>query len=424
MKKLTRILSLVLVAVCALMLAACGKTEAPTTTKAPAATTTKPATQAPATTTKPATQAPATTTVAPTTAAPTTTAPVEYYENGLLKGDFENLVQPMKNLTNAFVANWANFSAGSAEIIIETDGNHAIKLLPATSGGAATITGEFGPGVCQAGTLKVSAKVKRSAGFDGNIVFGAWDNSVWTPGYQVQFDLSAVTLSETEWTTITYEYTVTEATTNGWVNFDFGYICGEQSDNNYILVDDITVLVKGTDDEWTKADTCNNNGFEGFDSELILNVNGWKAGSFIYVEADSLENELPMIDGNTVLKVYGTNQKTVKFNLAAGTALALPGDYRVTMKVKLGADATNVSRIAFLFFGAPNPALSTDEAVEFDLTNLTADGWATIDAYFTVTERTTSAWVNMFFMVDLNNDVIQSANNFIYIDDVQICQAK
>lgn len=74
--------------------------------------------------------------------------------------------------------------------------------------------------------------------------------------------------------------------------------------------------------------------------------------------------------------------------------------------------------------GAPNPALSTDEAVEFNLTNLTADGWATIDAYFTVTERTTSAWVNMFFMVDLNNDVIQSTNNFIYIDDVEICQAK
>lgn len=61
MKKITKILSLFFVAAIALVLAACGKTEAPNTTKAPATTTAQPATTtaAPANTT---TQAPAVTT--------------------------------------------------------------------------------------------------------------------------------------------------------------------------------------------------------------------------------------------------------------------------------------------------------------------------------------------------------------------------
>ncbi len=64
MKKITKIFSLFCVVGLALMLAACGnKTDAPSTTVAPATTTAKPQTQAPATTTtKPATQAPVTTT--------------------------------------------------------------------------------------------------------------------------------------------------------------------------------------------------------------------------------------------------------------------------------------------------------------------------------------------------------------------------
>lgn len=419
MKKTTKILSFALLAVCAFMLAACGKTQAPTpTTKAPVATTTKAPTQAPTTTT----QAPATTTVAPTTV-----KPVEYYENGLLKGDFENLVTPRKNLTSTdgFIANWGNFTEGIAEIVVEADGNHAIKLQPKSDEKPdAIITGEFGPGVVQAGEYKVQASVKVSSAFAGSIVYGAFKGSdPWVPGWKTPIDLTSYELSADTWTTIEANYTLAEGYEAAWVNFDFGYVTTAAGDNSYILVDNITVLKKGEGDTWTKADTNTNNGFEGFDKELILDVSGWKAGSFIYVEADSLENSLPQIEGNTVMKIYGTNQKTVKFNLAAGGAIVLPGDYKVTMKVKLGSAATNVSSISFLFFGDPRPVLET-EATSFDLTNLTQDGWATIDAYFTVTERTTSAWVNMYFMVELNNDTIQSTENYILIDDVQICQAK
>ena len=420
MKKLTKILSFALLAVSAFMLAACGaKTEAPAT-KAPVATTTK----APVVTTK----APVVTTKAPTTVAPTTTVkPVEYYENALLKGDFENLVTPRKNLTSTdgFIANWGNFTDGIAEIVVEADGNHAIKLQPKSDEKTdAIITGEFGPGVVQAGEYKVQASVKVGSAFAGSIVYGAFKGSdPWVPGWKTPIDLTSYELSTDTWTTIEANYTLTEGYEAAWVNFDFGYVTTAAGDNSYILVDNITVLKKGEGDTWTKADTNTNNGFEGFDKELILDVSGWKAGSFIYVEGDSLENSLPQIEGNTVMKIYGTNQKTVKFNLAAGGTIVLPDDYKVTMKVKLGEAATNVSRIEFLFFGDPRPVLET-EATQFDLTNLTDDGWATIDAYFTVTERTTSAWVNMYFMVDLNNDEIQSTDNYILIDDVEICQAK
>ena len=174
MKKLTRILSLVVVAVIALVLAGCGKTTAkpaPATTAAPAGTTKAPAgtTAAPVTTTA----APSTTTQAQQT---TTAKPVEYYENGLLKGNFENLAPKIQNLSNSFVANWANFSGGSAEIVTEGDGNHAIKLVPGASKQVA-ITGEFGPGMIQVGHFKVQARIKKGADFAGNIVFGGWDNS-------------------------------------------------------------------------------------------------------------------------------------------------------------------------------------------------------------------------------------------------------
>ena len=415
MKKLTKILSFALLAVSAFMLAACGaKTEAPvaTTTKAPVATTTK---------------APVVTTKAPTTVAPTTTVkPVEYYENGLLKGDFENLVQPVKALGD-WVAGWGNFSAGLVEVVTETDGNHALKLQPKTDGGEAAACGAFGPGVVKVGTFKVQVKVKAASGFDGSIVYGGWDSKVWTPSWPLaQFDLTGKTLSADEWTQLEATYDVAEDTTNGWVNFDIRYACTTAGDDNYILIDDVTVLKKGEDDTWTKADTNANNDFEAFDAELILNVaNTWKAGNFVWVEEGSIENEFLTLDGNTVLKIYGTNQKTVKFDLGVNSAVVLPGDYRATMKVKLGAQATNVSSISFRLFGAPNPVLSAgEEFIQFNLTNLTADGWATIDAYFTVNESVTSNWVNMYFMVDLNNDEIQSTDNYILIDDVEICQAK
>ena len=84
MKKTFNLFALFVVLGLAFVLVGCGKTEAPTTTKAPATTTTQPATQAPTTTQKPATQAPGTT-AAPvtTTQAPvtqpqvTTTAPIQ-----------------------------------------------------------------------------------------------------------------------------------------------------------------------------------------------------------------------------------------------------------------------------------------------------------------------------------------------------------
>ena len=414
MKKLTRILSLVVVAVIALVLAGCGKTTAkpePQTTQKPAPTTTA---------------APRTTQAQQTTQAQTTTVkPVEYYENGLLKGNFENLAPKIQNLSNKFVANWANFSAGSAEIVTEGDGNHAIKLVPGANKEVA-ITGEFGPGMIQVGHFKVQARIKKGADFAGSIVFGGFDNSNWVPGYQVPFDLTEVELSETEWTLITAEYDVETATTNPWVNFDFGYNTTAEtvSDNNFILVDDVTVLKKGEDDAYTKADTCANNSFEFFDAELILNVGGWKANSFIFVEGDSLENEILSLDGNTVLKVYGSAQDVVKFDLAAGTAIVLPGNYRVSMKVKAGS-ACGLDGISFLFFGDPRPALSVGEdPVAFDIKGVNADGWTTVYAYFTVSERVTSAWVNMYFMVKLNNAEAQSADNYILIDDVEICQEK
>ena len=407
MRKLTKILSLVFVFMLSLVLAACGSN------------TTANKTQNPSQPTQPSQPATSATTA-------TTAKPVEYYENALLKGDFEDLVQPVKNLTGAWVAGWGNWSGAIVEVVTETDGNHALKLRSGADGGAAKATAEMGTGVYQEGHFKVQMDVKKGPAFDGEIVFGLWDDHNWLPGWPLAtFDLTGVTLSETEWTTISLEYDCAQATSNGWVNADVGYVNVAASENNYLLIDNFTVLKRQDDGSYAKADRNFNNNCEAFDSELILNVSGWKAGSFIWVEADSLENEFLTLNGNTVLKVYGTNQKDVKFDLAAGGAVVLPGDYKVTMKVKLGSAATNVSSIKFQFYGDPRPVLPEgEELTSFNLSNLSGDGWVTVEAYFTLKSRVTSAWVNMWFDVTLNNDTIQSADNYILIDDVEILQAK
>ena len=408
MRKLTKILSLAFVFALSLMLAACG-----TRTEAPTQKPTQPPTQ----------QTQKSTTTTQTT---TTATPVEYWENALLKGNFEDLVQPVKNLTGSWVAGWGNWSGAIVEVVTESDGNHALKLRSGADEGAAKATAEMGTGVYKEGHFKVQMDVKKGPEFDGDIVFGLWDNANWLPGWPLaKFDLTNVTLSETQWTTISLEYDCQAATSNSWVNADVGYVNVHASENNYLLIDNFTVLKRQEDGSYAKADINFNNNCEAFDAELILNVSGWKAGSFIWVEADSLENELLTLDGNTVLKVYGTEQKSVKFDLAAGGAIVLPGDYKVTMKVKLGSAASNVSSINFKLYGSPNPVLPEGkEVTNFDLSKLSADGWATIDAYFTLESRVTSAWVNMWIEVVLNNDTIKSTDNYILIDDVEILQAK
>ena len=333
-----------------------------------------------------------------------------------IKGtDFEGFNQGV-SLSNTWAADFANYS--DSTVLVLNDGTNSFgKLLPTTNGGSSIITHSANTAILEAGTYIFSMDIKLGSAVDGTLSFGIWDDVAWFPGWpKVIIDSSSA--NQDEWTTITYEFTRIEDSTGVFANVDIEYTCVVSDENNYVLIDNIMFINKETSEN---VNTGNNNTFELFFQPLdtLLSTSGWKlglAGDTIYVGYD-LENCLIVIDDNTVFKAY-TSSENSSIDFAGNIAIGQAGLYKMSIKVMLGEDATNVDNIGFRFYSDVN--LGTGDFVFEGLDKLSSEEWVTLELYFNIAETSRPSYININFWFFTHNDEIESLNNYILLDDVAV----
>ncbi len=325
-------------------------------------------------------------------------------------------------VTNTWVENYYHNINETGRVWIISDGvNSYTKLLPTADAGTATITKACSTDILKAGTYQISMDVKLGSAFDGELLFGLWDGVAWSPAWPlVEIDTSSANAEG--WTTVTYEYTLSENKTGTFANLDIAYYCAAASEDNYILIDNIQVISTLTD---SNADTKGYGDFEGIITSLegLLSTEGWKQdgtnSNVIYVSSASLENELVIDENvNKSFKFYTATGRSASADFAGNPTFATAGLYKLSAKVKLGPGATKVDNIGFRFF-AQN-SLGTGDIVFEGLESLSSDRWVTLEAYFKVPATVTTSYINMNVWVFTHNDEINSIDNYVLMDDIEV----
>ena len=337
---------------------------------------------------------------------------VTYGENNLSKGDFESTtVDTVIPNDCVWYNGFLNNHTGSTKVI-NVNGNYVCEMRPNEYNNNVILTLPVGSSTIMAGTYRVYLDVYKGNAADGELFLGICDANLWHFG---NVTVEVPEANESGWSKVVYEYTITNGTTGDWANFDLGYRSPTLDENDYIYVDNFKIVkIKG--DTETRVDIALQGDFELFGSDYLLTESDWKANHTIFVEASSLENKLIVEDGNTYLKAYTTSNALVEFDLFADDAFNQNGTYLVTMKVKLGADS-NVTNIGFRFWGDPRP---TSSDYQFNVEGINSNDWTTVSAYVTINDFTDPLWVNMFFWVFTDNNVVNSVENYVLIDDISI----
>lgn len=320
-------------------------------------------------------------------------------------------------LTTEFIKNYANFSTGEVTIIKENN-NAVAKLLHSENNGYVAFTHESNPEVLKAGTYIISMDVKLGTAADGKLSFGFYDGVAWAPASRTLIDISNANSSS--WVTVSYEFTISSDKTGEYANLDIGYQGIMASENNYILIDNIKLILKGTN---ANLNENRNYDFETSFSNLLTTA-GWVSDGYngvVYVSDDSLENSIVNIDGNMAFKAYTSSFKTASANFKGNKKIATEGGvYMLTIKVKGGPDANRLGSIGFRMFGE-NSFKVVD--VRFDgVEQINDEEWVTLKAIFIVKKPVTTTWVNIEIYTYTNNDENSSVDNYVLIDDLSVYQ--
>ncbi len=342
-----------------------------------------------------------------------------------LKGtDFEGFEE---DASVEIVKKWVNdcYNASAGKVLIMNGKENAyVKLLPAANAGAAILTKSCNTAVLKAGTYRLSFDVKLGDKADGAISFGIWDGKAWAPQWpKVTIDTTGANADT--WTTVTYEFTLPADKTGTYANLDLAYTCVTADEDNYVLIDNVQLINKATNQN---VDTGKHGDFEGFFTKLrdLLRTSGWKAdknGNVIFVSEGVLENELVTEEnGNKCFKFYTAKGPSTLVNFAGNTAIAKAGIYKMSVKVKLGPDASKVDNIGFRLHAAT--PLNAGDITFKGLEKLNSSEWVTLEAYFVVPKTVTTNYVNMNFWVFTHNDEIGSADNYVLMDDIEVREVK
>jgi len=333
--------------------------------------------------------------------------------------DFEGFAT--QQLINSFSANYANYSSGNIKIINAGNNTYA-KLQPVENGGSAIITRSCDIAVLERGTYRLSMDVKLGSSADGTVSFGIWDGVAWSP----EWPMTVIDIGEAKadgWTTVTYEYTLAEDKTGEFANLDIGYQGVNAGADNYVMIDNIQIIDSTIN---TNVDEAEYGDFEGVVTQSpvgLLQSSGWRAdatgNNVIYVGDTNLENEVVVEEnGNKCFKFYTSTGTDASVDFAGNTAFAGTGNYKISIKAKLGSEATRVDNIGFRLY--PETILN-GTSNEFDgLEELNSDEWVTLEAYFTVPKTVTTDFINMNFWAFTHNDEIGSAENYVLMDDIEV----
>lgn len=334
--------------------------------------------------------------------------------------DFEGYVN-YKPIPNGLPMDtfYGNYGAGKVEIIFDENNKYA-KLTPLYDGTDSKLTKTCNVNVLRAGSYILEFDIYLGDDVDGNLSFNIFNgNEVdgWLFSEDKVIDLSE--LSYGEWSTVSVQYELVSDRLGPFANLDLKYVVTSASKNNYILVDNFKIIDTVTNEN---VDLDTNNGFDLFvPVDKSLSTPDWKKDAIgrdvIYI-SDKLENELVLDGTNTVLKAYTSNSDHTTFTLAANKDIAQAGIYKLSMKVKLGSAAVVVDNIGFRL--SSNIDLGTNDMVFEGLDTLSSDEWVTLEIFFGIGNNFNAEFVNVDFWVFTHNDLVQSANNYVLIDDLAI----
>lgn len=326
---------------------------------------------------------------------------IDYGENSLIAGN----VQSVANISDVWRFNIANFS-GKPVKMMEKDGKTALQLAP---NGVATIA-VGGATICPNMTIAVEFDVKVE-GTTGKMNIGLFYDNAWQlPPTDVHIPVA----DENGWAHICYEYTYddTVPVDAAWGNFDVRYVCEETEGNSaYVANFQIMQVNENQNVQIDTANFCN--------TKLDAAEDMWYLEFLKY--GNYAENEIVFEGENAMLKLTDSDTPDSSFIMASGNAFSQTGTYKVSMKVKPGADATNIGNIGFEIQSDGTPNAQLVDFIKNGNGNweLKQDEWTTIEAYVTITEKECT-WINLRFYFFTNNDMHPSADNYILVDDISV----
>lgn len=315
---------------------------------------------------------------------------------------------------------YANFSTGEVIALKDEKQNACVKLHPTANDSYATLTHAADVRTLKAGTYVISMDVKLGSEADGQLSFGFYDGVSWAPGYRTSLDISKANTQD--WTNVFYEYTLSADKTGTYSNLDIGYCGVTNSTNNYVLIDNIKIIDKATEKD---VNVDRNNNFEGFFSFSNPGwYNGGSGAGIVYVSKESVENSImkTKTDDNkdtVAFKAYSSDQKGASVAFKGSKTIATEGDYKISIKVKLGPDAKNVGPIGFRMHSNTSSFKVVDHTFN-GIENANGENWTVIDTVFNVKQTIAVEWINIEVWTFTHNDEIQSPDNYVLIDDLEI----
>lgn len=331
--------------------------------------------------------------------------------------DFEGFVGEKQITAGTWDADYGNFGAGKIEIIFEGNNKFA-KLTPLADGADSKLTKSCNVNILRAGSYLFEFDIYLGDDVDGNLSFNIFNGIEWLFVEDKFIDLSG--LSYGQWAKVSVPFELTSDRLGDFANLDLKYIATSVSLDNYIMVDNFKVI-DTTNNE--NVDTDKNNGFDlcvSVDRSLST-PDVWAVdtlGRNVIYTSNKLENELVLDGYNSVLKAYTSHSDHTTFTLAANKEIAQAGIYRLSIKVKLGSAAVLVNNIGFRL-SANNP-LGTVDMVFEGLDALSSEEWVTLEVTFGVGMNVNVEFINVDFWVFTHNDLVQSADNYVLIDDLAI----
>lgn len=344
-----------------------------------------------------------------------------------LNCDFEQIITVPSQSQWGITYPYGNWSAMDYQIITESNGNTCAKLQPYEwHPKDIFIKKDCSGNIVNVGAYVIAIDVKLGPNVNvpkGKIVFALAYNG----GYRTIADIGANIASCTTdgWTTIEYEYTITEEDniSSSWAQLDFTYWPETDLTDNYVLIDNIRVYAKD-DATKTNLDGIAGGDFEMF-SESPFAQNKWYINDTILIEPNGIGSGIVNEDGNRVFKAY-TNGVACEFDLKGNTAIANGGIYKMTLKIKLGADNQLFDSLGFTAWAWTTDNNDAHQIVQNTgfgkLDTVGKDDYTTLEVYFTADSLANCKAINLFFWVGLNNGTLQSADNYALIDNVTIQQ--
>ncbi len=175
---------------------------------------------------------------------------------------------------------WANYpigNFGAANTYIVGEGtNSAFKISPTAWGQFNSLTKDTGPKLAKPGTYILSFNLKGGTNINavkaGKLDIHFHYEIPGQPEAKIIISDGAFNLGNvknTEWITVTYEFTVPAGANGNWSNFLFFYWPELSLEGNYLLMDNFMVYAK-SDPTKINLDTLGRGDFEGFLKQYVI----------------------------------------------------------------------------------------------------------------------------------------------------------